>query len=130
MFSVHYPEVMEFEKMELENPSESLFGHAAKQVNQPQKVSSFRRMLPQVRQIIELLFMCRFFNEIFFSKFLAGIAQMLLNTNIGLALSFPTIVIPAIQHMDKINVNEPLFFTRNEAGFLGNKDFSFIFVSI
>lgn len=58
----------------------------------------------------------------FFTKFLAGIAQMLLNTNIGLALSFPTIVIPAIQHMDKINVNEPLFFTRNEAGFLGNRD--------
>lgn len=106
------------------------FGHDA---SPPDKVSSFRRVLPQVSQIIASLFDLAFLQKkkktsfyFFFSKFqfLASIAQNLLSGNMGLALAFPTIVVPAVLGLsDAINPNESLHMTADEASWLGEYHF-------
>lgn len=66
----------------------------------PDKVSTFRRILPQ---------------------FLASSAKNLLIVDLGLTMAFPSIVIPALTGISQSqNANEPLHMTPVQASWLGN----------
>lgn len=94
-----------------------------------QKVSSLRRVLPQVEiafriySILHLIFV----NQIImhwlslFLQFLASSVNNLLIIDVGLILAFPSIVVPALTGLNReLNPNEFLQMSGVEASWLGN----------
>lgn len=67
-----------------------------------QPISRFRRILPQV---------------------LASTAKNLLLLDLGMAVSFPTIVIPALRGLKAHDNNDFLTFTDSQASWFGKKTF-------
>lgn len=103
-------------------------------VNNSEKVSALRRILPQVRIVLQknpdlksvIWCSCIIYVNIWkfdwIFKFLAATAQSLHSINTGLVLVFPTLVIPAITGIqNEHNKNEYITMTASQSSWIGNR---------
>lgn len=91
------------------------------QKNAPDKVSSYRRILPQVNFQNKIFTSIRWkIYKILKIQFLSAFAQNLMSWNLGLVLALPSIVVPSVIGISSsLNPDEILHMTPDEASWIG-----------